>query len=56
LFAALEVATGKIVAEHSKQRRRVEFPGFMNRMVAAFVDRELHVVLDNLNTHKKCDR
>ena len=23
---------------------------------AAFPDRELHVVLDNLNTHKKCDR
>ena len=28
----------------------------MNRVVAAFPDRELHVVLDNLNTHKKCDR
>ena len=25
-------------------------------MVTAFPDRELHVVLDNLNTHKKCDR
>ena len=25
-------------------------------MVAAFPDRALHVVLDNLNTHKKCDR
>jgi transposase len=53
LFAALEVATGKIIAEHSKQRRRVEFLGFMNRVVAAFPGRELHVVLDNLNTHKK---
>ena len=56
LFAALEVASGRIVAEHSKRRRRVEFLGFMNRVVAAFPDRELHVVLDNLNTHKKCDR
>jgi transposase len=28
LFAALEVASGKIVAEHSKRRRRVEFLGF----------------------------
>ena len=56
LFAALEVATGKIIAEHSKRRRRVEFLGFMNRLVAAFPDRELHVVLDNLNTHKKNDR
>src|SRR5215831_1935175 len=52
LFAALEVASGKIVAEHSKRRRRVEFLGFMNRVVAAFPDRQLHVILDNLNTHK----
>lgn len=56
LFAALEVATGKIIAEHSKRRRRVEFLGFMNCVVAAFPDRELHVIIDNLNTHKKCDR
>src|ERR1700747_2527146 len=28
LFAALEVASGRIVAEHSKRRRRVEFLGF----------------------------
>jgi transposase len=55
LFAALEVATGKIIAAHSKRRRRVEFLGFMKRIVATFPDRELHVILDNLNTHKKCD-
>ena len=53
LFAALEVATGRIIAAHSKRRRRVEFLGFMNRLVATFPDRELHVILDNLNTHKK---
>ena len=55
LFAALEVATGKIIAEHSKRRRRVEFLGFMKRLIKAFPDRELHVVLDNLNTHKTCE-
>src|ERR1700751_4577651 len=55
LFAALDVATGKIMAEHSKRRRRVEFLGFMKRLAKAFPDRELHVVLDNLNTHKKCE-
>jgi hypothetical protein len=43
LFAALEVATGRIIAAHSKRRRRVEFLGFMNSVVAAFPDRELHV-------------
>ena len=30
LFAALDVATGKVIATHSKRRRRVEFLGFMN--------------------------
>jgi transposase len=56
LFAALEVATGQIIAAHSKRRRRVEFLGFMNHVVAGFPDRELHVIIDNLNTHKKCER
>ena len=56
LFAALEVATGKIIAAHSKRRRRVEFLGFMNSVVAAFPRRDLHVILDNLNTHKKNER
>ena len=56
LFAALEVATGKVIAKHSKRRRRVEFLGFMNSVVAAFPGRELHVILDNLNTHKKNER
>src|SRR6201986_1035860 len=53
LFAALEVATGKIIAAHSKRRRRVEFLDFMESLAAAFPDRKLHVILDNLNTHQK---
>jgi len=53
LFAALEIATGKVIATHSKRRRRVEFLGFMNSVVAVFPGRELHVIIDNLNTHKK---
>src|SRR4030081_982486 len=53
LFAALEVATGRIIAAHSKRRRRIEFLGFMNDIVAAYPGKDIHVVLDNLNTHKK---
>src|SRR6201993_840948 len=53
LFAALEVATGKVIATHSKRRRRVEFRDFMNSVIAAFPGRKLHVILDNLNPHKK---
>ena len=57
LFAALEVATGQVVGGHYWRRRRRDFLDFMNRLVALYPDRDLHVVLDNLNTHKpKRDR
>lgn len=57
LFAAFEVATGKVTIAHKTRRRRIEFLDFMNDIVAAYPERELHVVLDNLNTHKpKNDR
>ena len=52
LFAALEVTTGQVKAGHYKRRRRVEFLDFMNQIVADYPDKELHVILDNLNTHK----
>ena len=58
LFAALEVATGQVQAGHYQRRRRREFLDFMNELVAGYPEgTELHVVLDNLNTHKpKHDR
>lgn len=52
LFAALGVACGAITAGHYRRRRRVEFLSFMNEIVAAYPGREMHVVLDNLSTHK----
>ncbi len=57
LFAALEVHTGLARVGHYRRRRRREFLDFMNRIVAQYPDTELHVVLDNLRTHKpKHDR
>jgi len=57
LFAALDVATGEIKAGHYRRRRRIEFLDFMNTVVADHPAREIHVVLDNLKTHKpKRDR
>jgi len=53
LFAAFEVATGKVKAAHKKRRRRKEFLDFMNEVVAAYPKTRLEVILDNLNTHKK---
>ena len=52
LFAAFEVATGKVTVAHKKRRRRVEFLEFMNEIVAAFsqTDTAIHVILDNLST------
>src|ERR687898_776318 len=52
LFAALDIATGQIKAKHTKRRRRAEFLDFMNEVVADAPDREIHVILDNLSTHK----
>ena len=58
LFAALEVATGLVKAGHYARRRRREFLDFMNDVIADYPDdQEIHVILDNLNTHKpKHDR
>ena len=52
LFAALNVATGLVKAGHYGRRRRVEFLHFMNQVVAEHPGQEIHVILDNLNTHK----
>jgi transposase len=57
LFAAFEVATGKVTVAHKNRRRRVEFLEFMNTIVADYPGTAIHVILDNLNTHKpKNDR
>ncbi|MBW2073047.1 MAG: IS630 family transposase, partial [Deltaproteobacteria bacterium] len=57
LFAALDIATGQVKAGHFKRRWRREFLSFMNEVIAEYPDKEIHVILDNLNTHKpKRDR
>jgi transposase len=57
LFAALEVTTGLVQAGHFQRRRRREFLAFMNEVVGSYPGKEIHVILDNLRTHKpKRDR
>lgn len=57
LFAALEITTRQVKTAHYTRRRRREFLDFMNEIVAEHPNREIHVVLDNLNIHKpKQDR
>jgi transposase len=56
LFAALQVATGQVRTAFTQLKRREEFLQFMNQVVAEKTSEvELHVILDNYSTHKKCD-
>jgi transposase len=52
LFAALEVATGKVTDACSDRHRHQEFGAFLRQVAAAYPRRELHVVVDNYATHK----
>lgn len=57
LFAALDILTGQVQTGHYPRRRRREFLDFMNDVVGEHPGQEIHVILDNLNTHKpKQDR
>src|SRR5437899_4889980 len=51
LLAALDIATGRVIGHVKDRRTSVNFLRFMDEVVAAFPQRELHVVLDNLNIH-----
>src|ERR1700676_3179276 len=52
LLAALEIATGKVVAHVRDRRTTVDFLSFMDEVVKSYPLGALHVVLDNLNIHK----
>lgn len=56
LFAALEVATGQVKTAFTQLKRREQFLQFMDQVAAETApQQELHVILDNYGTHKKCD-
>src|ERR1700691_4632326 len=52
LLAALEIATGKVVAHVRDRRTTVDYLGFMDDVVKSYPLGELHVALDNLNIQK----
>lgn len=53
LFAALDVAQGKVVGQCYARHRHQEFLKFLKRLDQEFPgDVELHVVMDNYGTHK----
>jgi len=51
LFAALDVATGQVVADCYPRRTGANFLRFLRKAVNPHQDKEIHVVLDNLSTH-----
>lgn len=52
LFAALEVATGKVTHRLSQTHTSRDFLAFMKKVAKAYPRQELHVILDNSSTHR----
>jgi len=59
LFAALEIATGKVTGLCKQRHRHQEFLIFLKHVARAYPDRgegvELHLVMDNYATHKRVE-
>jgi transposase len=56
LFAALNVATGEIKTQTTRQKKRPEFQAFLdNIMDGISPEQQVHVILDNYCTHKRND-
>jgi transposase-like protein len=55
LFAALEIATGKVTDACYDRHGKAEFLDFLKKVARAYPRRELHVVVDNYHTHKHDD-
>lgn len=53
LFAALDVATGKVISQLKRRHRSAEFLQFLNAIEAAVpADQDVHLIMDNYGTHK----
>jgi len=52
LFAALEIATGRVEQTCLPRHRHQEFLAFLKQVAKAYPRRRLHLVCDNYATHK----
>jgi transposase len=52
LFAALEIATGRITGVCKNRHRHQEFLAFLKHVARAYPEGELHLVMDNYAAHK----
>jgi transposase len=56
LFAALEVGTGLVKTKFTETKKREDFRGFLDDVLADQPqDAEIHVILDNYSPHKRND-
>lgn len=55
LFAALEVATGRVTNEARARHTGDDFLAFLRRLAREYPTGEVHVILDNVSTHKTPD-
>ena len=55
LFAALEIATGRVTARCQPRHRHQEFLRFLKQVAKAYPDRELHLIMDNYAAHKRIE-
>ena len=55
LFAALEIATGKVTGACKPRHRHQEFLAFLKQVARAYPEGELHLVMDNYATHKRVE-
>ncbi len=57
LFAALNIAAGSVKAKTTKRKTRSDFLEFMDGLLNDLPGevKEIHVIMDNYCTHKKCD-
>jgi transposase len=51
LYAALEIASGQVLAECHPRHRAAEFLAFLRRIVREYPRGQLHLVVDNSSTH-----
>jgi transposase len=52
LFAALNVATGEVTQQARARHTGTDFLAFLRRLNRTYPEGELHVILDNVSTHK----
>jgi transposase len=55
LFAALEIATGRVTGLCKNRHRHQEFLAFLKHLARAYPEQELHLVMDNYAAHKRAE-